>query len=314
MHTVNSPPAPPLLWFPTVEADGPVHFAANSHHLLGGTALKRRLLQVGGGLLRREPLDLCWVGRARWCRLRASVRACVTLPSHSIWQSVQHELPLLPIPMCCSAWAGARSACPTSSGGRWRRSSGRHTCGTSWRQQGCVWMRRPRVWQVASRSSSRRMRSSRMAAIGCRLRRHRSKPRCRLQAAEASRRRVAVATASWPLLQWQSVPSGFACCSTDRGSCRAAAWWRAPAACWLRKKQQRRRQHRATSMAVAATTLAMSVQGMASSLKHYSPVIQVLPYINVNISSRWRMNDRAVARRPMHDAVQTQYIGNISAC
>lgn len=29
-----------------MEVDGPVHFATNSRHLMGGTALKRRLLQV----------------------------------------------------------------------------------------------------------------------------------------------------------------------------------------------------------------------------------------------------------------------------
>lgn len=53
------PPRPPARP-PAVEVDGPVHFATNSRHLMGGTALKRRLLQVGG--------------RGRACRPAAALR------------------------------------------------------------------------------------------------------------------------------------------------------------------------------------------------------------------------------------------------
>jgi hypothetical protein len=45
-HLRIHPSLPTPAACPAVEVDGPVHFAANTRHLTGATALKRRLLQV----------------------------------------------------------------------------------------------------------------------------------------------------------------------------------------------------------------------------------------------------------------------------
>ncbi len=98
-----------------------MHFATNSRHLMGGTALKRRLLQVW--LNCDLPVQLCaqlpWV-----CFAGRTLPASLPPPPHL--------LPTAPsLAACRSAWAGRQWRFPSTTGGAWHPPSAALTCGAS---------------------------------------------------------------------------------------------------------------------------------------------------------------------------------------
>ena len=115
-----------------VEVDGPVHFAVNSTHLMGGTALKRRLLRVRRVAAAERMASLLLRPRrfaGRSTKVPAAAPHCPLLPRRA------HRCRP---PPACSAWDGRRWRCHSTSGGTCRLTSRPPTCGASCRRLGCT--------------------------------------------------------------------------------------------------------------------------------------------------------------------------------
>ena len=128
---------PPPRSTAAVEVDGPVHFATNSRHLMGGTALKRRLLQVSWSLGGGNGCSWGGGGRGRPSQLPVRLHSCLCgQPPHPPPPKATH----LALPCANrSIWAGRQWRCPSTNGGACHPHSAAPTCAASCSKQACHW-------------------------------------------------------------------------------------------------------------------------------------------------------------------------------